>query len=210
MRQAPVPAQSLQTDVFVLAKRPPEDAFQSFILFSAELGPFLALQRIARKSATTSQPLDLFDEASTILESSNQGRTWFVKEARVVQRHATMGRSYEALQVASALAGLVSRNRVEEQSRPAVAQLLRKAFAALAAGARPDVVHFKCLFRFARDEGYPLKEQWFPTLPSADRAEVVRLVNKPVANQSAEPAAVARLQRRLEEYLRGYTEILLE
>lgn len=205
-----MPAQSLQTDVFVLLKRPPADAFQSFTLFSAAEGVLFALQRIPKKNAATSHPLDLFDEASVQLESSNQGRTWFVKEARILVRHATMGRDYETLQAASALAGLVGRNQVQEESRPAVIELLRTAFAALAEGARPDIVYFKSLYRFARDEGYPLKQQWFPTLPPTDRADVTTLLNRPVAQQTTAAPAVARLQRRLEEYLRGHTEILLE
>jgi hypothetical protein len=205
-----VPSQSLQTEAFVLLKRPPADAFQSFTLFSAEHGPLLALQRIAKKSAGSAVALDLFDEAAFMLESSNQGRTWFIKEARLVRRHGDIGRSYEALRQASALAALVARNPGDEASRAAVAELLRGAFAAFASGVRPDIVHFKSVYRFARDEGYPLKEQWFPTLPSADRVEVATLLNRPLAEQSAAPDAVTRLHRRLEEYLRGHTEILFD
>lgn len=205
-----MPAQSLQTEAFVLGKRPPADAFQSFTVFSAEHGPLLVLQRIAKKSAGAAVALDLFDEAALILESSNQGRTWFIKEARLIRRHGDIGRSYEALRQTSALAALVARNPGDEASRAAVAELLRAAFAAFAAGVRPDVVYFKSVYRFARDEGYPLKEQWFPTLPSADRAEVAKLLNRPLAEQSAAPDAVVRLQRRLEEYLRGHTEILFD
>jgi hypothetical protein len=205
-----VPAQSLATDAFVLVKRPPADAFQTFTLFSADHGALLALQRIPKKSAATATPLDLFDEVSLLLESSNQGRTWFIKEARLITRHAEMGRSYDALIRASSLAALIARNPVHEESREAVAALLRKAFAAFAAGERPDVIYFKSLYRFARDEGYPLKEQWFPTLPSADREAVALLLNRPLAEQNATPANVTRLQRRLEEYLKGHTEVLLD
>lgn len=205
-----MPAQSLQTDAFVLLKRPPTDAFQSFTVFSAEHGSLLALQRVAKKSAVTSVALDLFDEAALLLESSNQGRTWFIKEARLIARHPDLGRSYDTLRLASKLAALIARNSVHEESRPAVAELLRTAFAAFASGARPDIVYFKSLYRFARDEGYPLKQQWFPTLPSADRTEVASLLNRPLADQTAAPAAVARLERRLEEYLRGHTEILFD
>ena len=205
-----MPAQLLQTEAFVLLKQPPADSFQTFTVFSAEHGPLLALQRVAKKSATTTVALDLFDEVALMLESSNQGRTWFIKEARLVRRHGDIGRSYEALRQASALAALVARNPGDEASRGAVAELLRTAFAAFGAGGRPDVVFFKSLYRFARDEGYPLKEQWFPTLPSADRAAVVTLLNRPLAEQVATVEAVARLQRRLEEYLRGHTEILLD
>ncbi len=205
-----MPAQSLQADVFILLKRPPADAFQTFHAFSAEHGALVVLQRIAKKSASTATALDLFDEAALLLESSNQGRTWFVKEARVTTRPTGIGRSYDALRLASTLAALIARNPVHEESRAAVAALLRGALEAFASGARPDIVYFKSLYRFARDEGYPLKQQWFPTLPAADRADVATLLNQPLAAQSATPAAVARLQRRLEEYLRGHTEILLD
>lgn len=205
-----MPAQSLQTDAFVLAKRPPADAFQTCIAFSAEHGALLVLQRLAKKAASTATALDLFDEATLLLESSNQGRTWFLKEARLVTRFVEIGRSYEALRLASALTSLVARNPVPEESRAAVAALLRTAFGAFAGGVRPDIVYFKSLYRFARDEGYPLKQQWFPTLPSSDRAAVATLLNRPLAGQTETAAAVTRLQRGLEEYLRGHTEILLE
>lgn len=205
-----MPAQSLQTDGFVLLKRPAADAFQTFTVFSAEHGALLVLQRIAKKSAATSVALDLFDEVSLALESSNQGRTWFLKEAQLIKRHPDLGRSYDALRFASALTALIARNPVHEESRPSVAELLRSALGAFASGARPDIVYFKSVYRFARDEGYPLKQQWFPTLPTADRAVVATLLNRPLAGQTADGPAVARLQRRLDEYLRGHTEILVE
>jgi hypothetical protein len=166
------------------------------------------LQRLPRKSAPTAVALDLFDEAALVLESSNQGRTWFVKEARLLFRHAAIGASYETL--LRALAELVARNPVLEDSRRGVAELLRSAFAAFAAGGRADIIHFKALYRFARDEGYPLREHWFPTLPSADRAVVATLLNRPLAEQTATGEEVARLEGRLAEYLRGHTEILVD
>lgn len=205
-----MPAQSLQAEAFVLLRRPPAESFQSHTVFSAEHGLLTVLQRLAKKSATTMAVLDLFDEVTLLLETSNQGRTWFVKEAGVMVRHANLGKNYETLRLASALSALIARNPVHEESRPAVAELLRQAFAAFAAAARPDVVFFKSLYRFARDEGYPLKQQWFPTLPATDREAVAALLNRPLAGQTTGPAVVTRLQRQLEEYLRGHTEILLD
>jgi hypothetical protein len=205
-----VPALPLTTEAVILLKRPPTDAFQALTAFSAEHGPLTLQQRIAKKAAATSVALDLFDEAALLLESSNQGRTWFVKEARVLVRRHAIGRSYEALRLASALATLVARNTVPEESRAGVGALLRTALDAFATGVRPDVVHFKSVYLFAREEGYPLKQHWFPTLPAEDRATVAVLLNRPLAEQAAEPAAVQRLERRLAEYLRGHTEILVE
>jgi hypothetical protein len=168
------------------------------------------LQRVPRKSSPRHVALDLFDEVALRLESANQGRTWFVLEARLIARRPDIGRSYESLRHASALASLLARNPVDEDSRPAVAELLRTALAALAAGHRPDIVYFKSLYRFARDEGYPLKQQWLPSLPASERAEASSLLNRPLAAQTVAPATVARLERHLEDYLRGHTEILLE
>jgi len=205
-----VPGLPLQTEAFVLSKRPPADTFQTFNVFSSEHGALLILQRLGKKSGGAAVALDLFDEASLLLESSNQGRTWFVKEMRLVTRHPDLGRSYETLVAASALASLVARNPVPEESRVAVASLLRTALAALAAGARPDIVYLKSLYCFARDEGYPLKQQWFPLLPAADRATVAPLLNRPLSDQTAPPAVVHALQRDLENYLRGHTDILLD
>jgi hypothetical protein len=208
-----VPAPSLTTDAFVLLKRPPADAFQSYVIFSAEHGTLNVLQRIAKKSAATVVALDLFDEASLLLESSNQGRTWFVKETRLIARPAGIGRSYEALQFASEFTALLARNPVHEDSRAPVAALLRTALMAFATGVRPDVVYFKSLYCFARDEGYPVKQQWLPTLSKELRAEAKRLLGTPLAN--LEPASPENLKskllrRRLSDYLRGHTEILLD
>lgn len=204
-----MPAQTLQTDGFVLLKRAPSDSFQSFTLFSAEHGSLLILQRIGKKATAGSVPLDLFDEVTLMLESSNQGQTWFVKEARLIARPVGIGRGYESLRFASVLSGLVARNQVEPESRERVATLLRTAFAAFAAGARPDVVYFKSLYVFARDEGYPLNQDWFPTLSAEDRAAVATLLNRPLAEQTATPALVTRLQAQLERYLSGHTDIII-
>ena len=199
----------LQTDAFVLLRRPPTESFQSFTTFSAEHGLLLIMQRISKKPTAGSLALDLFDEVSLQLESRNQGQTWFVKESRLLTRYTAIGRSYEGLRLASALASLVARNPVPEESRADVAKLLSKAFESFAGNQRPDLVWFKSLYRFARDEGYPLKEHWFPTLPAADRAAVAGLLNRPLAEQDGTVEAVARLTERLANYLRGHTEIVV-
>ncbi len=207
-----MPGLPLETDAFVLARRPPSDSFQSFTLFSAEHGSLLVVQRLTKKAAssTTAVTFDLFDEVSLQLESSNLGQTWFVKETRLLTRHPGLGRSYESLTAASDLARLIARNPVHEESRAAVAALLRQALASLATGARPDIVWFKSLYCFARDEGYPVKQQWFPTLSVAEREDVATLLNRPLAEQTAAAKIVARLGLFLADYLRGHTEILLE
>ena len=205
-----MPGRQLQTEAFVLLKRQPADSFQTFSLFSAEHGTLLALQRLPKKNAANHLALDLFDEVALSLETSNQGSTWFMKEVRLLARPTGIGRSYSTLMLASSLTALIARNPVHEDSRTAVAGLLRTALAAFAHSPRADIVFFKSLYCFARDEGYPVKQQWFPSLASAEQALAVELLNRPLAAQTAAPESTARLTRQLETYLRNDTEILFD
>jgi len=204
-----VPGQTLTTEAFVIEKRPPADAFQTFGLFSAEHGNLLALQRVPRKPSPAHVAPDLFDTVSAMLESSNQGRTWFVREVRILARRAAIGRSYDALRFASALVAVIGRNPVHEESRPNVEQLLRTALDAFGETERPDIVHLKSLYLFARDEGYPVKEDWLPSLPEADRTIASAVLNRRLSEQDSTGADVARIRRRLEDYLNSRTEIAI-
>ena len=215
-----MPGQQLQTTGFILAKQPSgSDSFEQLTAFSAEQGLLHCLQRKAkaghsaparRSTAPRSEGwLDLFDETELWLESSNQGRTWFIKEQRLIQRHAGIGRSYDALCAAAALSSVLSRNPVPDESREAVTGLLRTTFAALADGGRPDIIWLKALYCLLRDEGYPVKQQWWPQLIPADRDTAAHLLNQPLAAQTADVPTVARIIHRLEEWVRGETEIRL-
>ncbi|MBI2497211.1 MAG: hypothetical protein HYV75_04580 [Opitutae bacterium] len=212
--------QQLQTSALILAKLPSgSDSFEQLTAFSSEHGLLYILVRIpksaqpasARRSSSPGSEgrLDLFDEAELWLESSNQGRTWFIKEHRFIAQRTGIGRSYDALKAAAALAALLTRNPVADESRPAVTGLLRSSLAALAGGGRPDIVWLKALYCFLRDEGYPVKQQWWPRLTAADRDTAAQLLNQPLATQTADAPAVVRISRQLEDWVRGETEIRL-
>jgi len=205
-----MPGQQLQTVAFILARKPAgADKFEQLTVFAGEHGTLHCLIRISPSSPSPRKEgfLDLFDEVELWLESSSQGRTWFVKEHRFIQRHDGIGRSYEALRAAAALGTLVSRNPVSEESRPAVTVLLRSSLTALAAGGRPDVAWLKALYCFLRDEGYPVKQQWWADLPPADQAAAAQLLNQPLAGQTLPAEIAARVTRRLEDWVNTETEI---
>ena len=206
-----MPGQQLQVTAFVLGRAPSgSDAFEQVTVFSPDQGVLPCLRRHARKAASVAAiPLDLFDEAELWLESSNQGRTWFIKEHRHLTRHPGIGGSYAALRAGAALAALLTRNPVPDDSREAVAALLRQSLAALGAGGRPDIVWFKALFCLLRDEGHPVKQQWWTQLPAAERDDAAKLLNEPVSGQTLAPDAVSRLTQRLEAWVHAETDIKL-
>ena len=215
-----MPGQQLQTTALILSKQlSGSDAFEQLTAFCREHGVLHCLTRTAksnhaasgrRSSASGSEgSLDLYDETELWLESSNQGRTWFIKEHRILERRDGIGRSYDALRAAAALTNLVTRNPVSDESRPMVADLLRSSLTALATGGRPDITWLKALYCFLRDEGYPVKQQWWPELPAADRDGAAQLLNQPLAAQTANPDSVAQITRQLEDWVKSETEIRL-
>lgn len=208
-----MPGQQIQTTAFILSRQPSgSDKFEQMTAFSAEHGILFCLSRQAKSAKTTARgegSLDLFDEAEIWLESTNQGRTWFLKENRLIQRHDGIGRSYEALKTASAIGALIARNPVPDESRESVVGLLRTSFGALASGGRADIVWLKTLYSLLRDEGYPVKQQWWPQLPPDNRETAVQLLNLPLAVQTAGPEHVTVITRRLEDWVASETEIRL-
>lgn len=214
-----MPGQPLTTVALVLGRQASgSDSFEQLTVFSSEHGVLLCLARLPKSATTSSRRstatrsearLDLFDEAELSLESSTQGRTWFVKEHRLLRRATGLGRSYDALRTAAALAALVTRNPVPDESRAPVAALLRQSLASLETGARPDLVWLKTLFVFLRDEGYPVKQHWWQQLGSAERDSAAQILNQPIADQNPDPALVARLTQRLHDWVAADTEIRL-
>jgi len=204
-----MPGQPLTTVAFILGRQASgSDTFEQLTAFSEEHGVLLCLRRLSTKAASA-PPLDLFDEAELSLESSSQGRTWFIREHRHVRRFPGVGRSYDALRTAAALATLVSRNPVADESRAPVTALLRQSLGALETGARPDLVWLKALFLFLRDEGYPVKQQWWQQLAAADRDAAAQIIHQPIAGQTPPAALVADLTRRLQDWVAADTEIRL-
>jgi len=203
-----MPGPSLQTIAFVLAKQPSgSDSFEQLTVFSGTDGLLHCLRRVRQK--TNEAAIDLFDEVELWLESSNQGRTWFIKEHRFIQRHDGIGRSYDTLRAASAFAALIVRNSVPDESRDSIVSLLRSTLTALSAGGRPDITWLKALYSFLRDEGYPVKQQWWPALSAEDRESAATLLNQPLSVQTATPALVTKITAQLEKWIQTETEIHL-
>jgi recombinational DNA repair protein (RecF pathway) len=198
-------AELLVTTGVVIGRAARGEDWLRVTLFSPEHGVVDALQRIPKRAVGKSPVLDLFDDARFTLESSTQGRTWFVREAVIERRRPGLGASYPALREACRLAQVVARNPLHEESRAAIYALLARALDAWEAHAHPEAVYFKSLFLIARDEGYPVREEWQGQLEREDRAHVERVLREPAATQTTGQREIARLSRALEEYLHHST-----
>lgn len=179
-----------------------------FQLLCPESGPIDALwRRTARPNAPP--PPDLFDQIEANLKSSNRSKTRFLEEFRIIRSHKGLARNYASFREASAFTRTIWRNLVHAEHFEPLYQLSCDALAAFENGIRPELVHFKALYRLARNEGYPVKEDWWSNLPEQARDEVVTLVQTPVENHPIAEQAVSAHFRSLIHYLQFSTDIVI-
>jgi len=204
-----MPGPTLLIDGIVLLRESTGETWLKITLLSPEEGVVHFLQRISHHTLSAS-PVDLFDRVNATLERRTSSGIWFAREVRVNTRHPGLGHRYPALREACVFARVLSSNPVHEDTRKSVFDLLARALQAWERGDREDVVGFKCLYVFARDEGYAVKEGWWPQLPNQEQVQAASLINLPIRNQEIGPEQVASIRRSLEHYLVNFTDIRLE
>jgi len=200
-------AQLLSTPATVLHRSISGDHWVRLQFLAVDHGRLDCLIRNSKRSSSNLPMLDLFDDVQLALESRNEGRTWFIKEAAVLRRRPGLGRSYEGLRHACRFATIIRDNPGPAESRLPVYELLHRSLDAWETGLRPDVVYLKSLYLLARDEGYPVAQEWRTRLSPSARSLALSLLGAPVEGQTSDAEAVAELTQNLEEYLRHHTEI---
>ncbi len=214
----------VEAEGLVLDSKPSGERYLRLTLLSPTLGLMTAMARDIRASAkpatrkkTKSAPSrpDIFDHAAMQLEPPAAGAVhpnfYFLREYKVLRRHAGLGKSYAALEAAAGLARLVTHNAPHFETCAPVYELCRKALDALENGAPPEAVRLKAMFLLASAEGYAAREQWLPALPAADQAVVITVLNRP-ASEAASLAAEAisrlpKLRLAFERWLEEHTDL---
>ena len=158
----------LSTEGFVLDRQETGESYRRYQVLSREHGLLLCLKRQAVKRAPRSQP-DLFDLAVLELEQPARSKSWFIREYRLLKRHSAIGGNYGALRYASEFSRILVKNLEHAESFAGIYRLCVRAFESWEAGVRPEVVFFKCLYVFAREEGYAVKQQWRASLSPANK-----------------------------------------
>lgn len=197
------------TSAFVLNRQPSGESMLQLQLFAEDLGNVAAYCRLSRsKAAAGAPPPDLFDRIDTVLETRNEGRTWFLKESAATRRFAGLGRSYRRLEYASRFAAILLRNPLNDDVVPSLFRDLENALTAWEQGGHPETVFLKALYLYARDEGFPAREDWWARLPAARRAAADTLIHTPLRDhpESAVMQA-APLIASLQAWLRDHHDL---
>lgn len=194
----------------VLRIAPSGESFQKLDILTAESGAFLCLKRLSKKNPLSAAP-DLFDSADIQLETSKQGTARFVSEYQLVQRRSSIGQSYRKLQYASDFCALIAQNGPHMAAPAELYRLTERTLNAFAERDVPGIVFLKAVYLLLKDEGYPVRESWWPQLPSHLREPGKQLLNQPTPD-SAKPElleACVELSRNLCHWLRRETDLIL-
>ena len=158
----PVPEEE---EALVLKMEPTGESFLKLHILTTGSGVFLCLKRIPKKALHSSMP-DIFDQALISLETSQQGTIRFVKEYQLTQRREQIGQNYRSLSNASFFSQLLVSNAEHLPESKTLFNLTARSFDAYAAGKVPEIVLLKSLYLILTNEGFPVRESWWPTVPS--------------------------------------------
>lgn len=195
----------------VLRLTPSGESFLKMDLLGRDEGLVFCLKRVSQKSRPTNPPPDLFDTAEIDLETSRQGTLRFVRDYHPVVRRSAIGQSYRRLQRSAGFCQLLVLNAAHLPDLPDLFDLVSRSLDAFAGPAAPDVVFLKSLFLLLKEEGFPVQESWWPTLPAALRRPAKSLINEPSPESLDEAkgqACLATLQH-LQCWIRAETELIL-
>jgi recombinational DNA repair protein (RecF pathway) len=197
-------------EALVLRTEASGESFLKLHLLTIEHGVFLCLKRIPKKSRRTTAP-DLFDQAIVELEQSKQGTLQFVKDYQLIKRRDAIGQSYQSLQDAASLSQLLVQNAAHMPESEALYGLVTQALDAFATGKASEVVLLKAIFRLLKDEGYPVRESWWPNLPTDLKAVAKTRLNAPTPDRlpDSEKDACRKIHQNLHAWMRQHTDLLV-
>ena len=177
-------------------------------VFSSDEGLVLVYKRLASKRASGSLP-DLFDEVELRLSRPRTGSdsVSFVSEWRLITRRPELARGQSRLETASALSLLYQRNGAHLTEPAPAAKLLADALDSLVAGYSPVAVYLKALYRFARVEGFPVKEAWWQSLSLVQKQNAAEILNIPLRDLVQENYATEEILESLKLWLNAETEL---
>lgn len=165
--------------VLVLRKEASGESFLKLHLLGPELGCRLCLKRVSSKNRAQHPAPDLFDSAEVQLQKSKNGSALFVGEYEITRRRSEIGLNYRALRFASDLSKILIHNGEHMPDLPTLYQLTERSLDAFASGLEPSVVFLKSIYLLLKDEGYPIRELWWPQVPAQLRKSTRSLLAQP-------------------------------
>jgi len=200
---------ALQGNFLVLDRAEHGDKFLRLILFHQNEGLLTSLIRISSsRTVKNSNAPDICDEATALL-SKGQGNLYFLKDYQLIHRHNQLGESYDRLQWAARLIRALRPNMAHIDEIENHYSLLKNTLSSIAEKPHPEAAYCKCLYLFARAEGYAVGESWLRTLPLPIKHAALHILQSPLAEIVVSDEDLKQVRQTLETFLRHHSDIIL-
>jgi recombinational DNA repair protein (RecF pathway) len=195
----------------VLRIAPNGESFQRIDILTKEVGYILCLKRVSKKNSLQTAAPDLFDTADIHLESPRQGTARFVKEYQLVHRRSSIGQSYRKLQCASEFCSLMVQNAPHMAEPTILYEITERTLNAFGEKGSPEIISLKALYLILKDEGYPVRESWWPQLSARLREPARQLINDPSPESAAaeQIKICTEIHQNLRNWLSYETDLVL-
>jgi recombinational DNA repair protein (RecF pathway) len=162
------------------------ESFHKLDVLTRETGYILCLQRISKKRLSQTRP-DFLDTAEILMDSSRQGEkaVRFIKEYHLIERRSNIGQSYRTLQCASKFCSLIARNAPHMADPEILYEITERTLNAFAENKPPEIIFLKALYLLLKDEGYPVRESWWPQLSEQLRNDTKEFINNPTPDSAS-------------------------
>lgn len=192
---------------YVLSREHRGEHFLLLTLLSPQ-GLIRPMLRLPGKKQIKAPP-DLFDRIEWVFEPKASGSDGplFMRDWRLLNHYSGLARHYNGLLHATELSRLIMTHGPHMADGQAAYRVLERALPAWADGAEAGAVLFKALYLLARDEGYPVKEQWWARLSSNEQHQARALINRPLDANPLPPAEVETLLNRLRHWMQTETDL---
>ena len=194
----------------VLRIKPSGESFYKLDVLTKETGYILCLQRISRKQLSHTKP-DFLDTAEILMEPPRQGAARFIKEYHLIERRSNVGQSYRTLQCASEFCSLIVRNAPHMAEPDVLYKIIERTLNAFNEKKSPEIIFLKALYLLLKDEGYPVRESWWPQLPKQLQNPARQFINDPTSGSVPEEQTkiCIEISHNLRNWLSHETDLAL-
>ena len=138
------------------------------------------LLRFSPKNKKASRP-DLFDTAEISIELGNVRKKHFLKDYSPITQRPAIGKHYSRLDYSCRFARFLLENLSSVPDPKELYQLSKQSLDAFNSGYPPETILLKALYRFLKIEGFPVENNWWQSIPQAQKNQAQQLLNTPLS-----------------------------
>lgn len=198
----------LLTDhAFILRRKPSGERHHLLVCFTRNNGLLHVMAR--QPTGTKSHTLlpDMLQCGELHYRQKNSHGPAFLSEFICLQHHPELATRYAAFRCACALAHFLELNLTHLEDFGPAWHLFERSLNAFAHKPCPELALFKACYLFARNEGFPVQQQWLADVPQPERNQIQQALHAPLGDIAVDPATATRWQNRLNQYFAGFTDI---